>query len=80
MIVREREKKKMGITQVMIVLKALYLYTFVYVCTMPSMAPVNTTCPIEIMYTCLMRQYRDFLKGVQSTHCPLRDILLLIYS
>ena len=37
---------------------------------MPSMAPVNTTYPIEIMYTCLMRQYRDFLKGVQSTDCP----------
>jgi hypothetical protein len=33
---------------------------------MPSMAPVNTTCPIEIMYTCLMRQYMDFLKGVYT--------------
>jgi hypothetical protein len=58
--------------------QALHLYTFVYVCTMPSMAPVNTTCPIEIMYTCLMRQYRDFLKGVQSTHCPCSYTFLIV--
>ena len=36
----------------------------------PMMAPINATLPIEIMYTCLIRQYKDFLKGVQSTHYP----------
>jgi hypothetical protein len=34
-------------------------YIFVYV-QCPIMAPVNTIYPIEIMHTCLMRQYRGF--------------------
>ena len=47
----------------------IYIYIRAYV-QCPIMAAVNITYPMEIMYTCLMRQYKDFLKDVQSTYCP----------
>jgi hypothetical protein len=57
-----------------------HLYMYVYVCTMASMAPVNTTYPIEIMYTCLMRQYRDIRPTFldQTFHCNILDINMIV--